>query len=81
MILWIILLKFHLYDPCVLPLPQIQDNLFYLNNFSVNFIRMRGETCCYFSGARFSSLVFVEISGEGEDKGGNFEYTHQALQK
>ena len=39
---------------------------------SFSLIGKRGETCCYFSGERFNSLVFVEISGEGEDKGGNF---------
>lgn len=44
---------------------------------SFSLIRMREETCCYFSGARFDSLVSIEISGEGEDK----EYTHQTLRK
>lgn len=46
-----------------------------------SLIRMRGETCCNFSGARFNSLVFVEISGEGGDQEGNFKYAHQALKK
>lgn len=44
---------------------------------SFSLIRMREETCCYFSGVRFNFLVSVEISEEGEDK----EYTHQALKK